>query len=65
MISVLFNCVSVCLPPQEPTVNGIQDPASSLLLIGSYSLDREALKKLVIALTLAAAILAFVIEKLY
>uniref|UniRef100_A0AAQ4RVV3 tRNA-t(6)A37 methylthiotransferase n=1 Tax=Gasterosteus aculeatus aculeatus TaxID=481459 RepID=A0AAQ4RVV3_GASAC len=50
---------------QEPTVNGIQDPASSLLLIGSYSLDREALKKLVIALTLAAAILAFVIEKLY
>lgn len=56
-------------PPQEQMVNGVQSPASmpssSVLLIGSYSLDREILKKLGIGLTLAAAILAFIVEKLY
>lgn len=34
-------------------------------LIGSYSLDREVLKKLGMGLMLAAAILAFIVEKLY
>ncbi|XP_059194953.1 threonylcarbamoyladenosine tRNA methylthiotransferase [Centropristis striata] len=55
---------------QEKMANGVQGPASSVpsssvVLIGSYSLDREALKKLGIGLTLAAAILAFIVEKLY
>lgn len=49
--------------------NGVKDPASmpssSVLLIGSYSLDREGLKKLGIGLALAAVILAFIVEKLY
>ncbi|XP_040901026.1 threonylcarbamoyladenosine tRNA methylthiotransferase [Toxotes jaculatrix] len=54
---------------QEHIANGIQGPAStpspSVLLIGSYSLDREVLKKLGIGLALAAAILAFIVEKLF
>lgn len=47
--------------------NGVQSPASlpsSVLLNSSYSVDREVLKKLGIGLALAAAILAFIIEKL-
>ncbi len=55
--------------PQEKMVNGIQGPASmspsSILSLGSYSLDKEGLKKLGIGLTLAAAILAFILDKLY
>ncbi|TMS10440.1 Threonylcarbamoyladenosine tRNA methylthiotransferase [Larimichthys crocea] len=54
---------------QEQMANGVKDPASmpssSVLLIGSYSLDREGLKKLGIGLALAAVILAFIVEKLY
>ncbi|XP_035527862.1 threonylcarbamoyladenosine tRNA methylthiotransferase [Morone saxatilis] len=54
---------------QEQMANGVQGPASmtssSGLLTGSYSLDGEGLKKLGIGLVLAAAILAFIIEKLY
>ncbi|XP_068614912.1 threonylcarbamoyladenosine tRNA methylthiotransferase [Brachionichthys hirsutus] len=48
--------------------NGVHGPApekSSFLLMGSYSLDREGLKTLGIGLALAAAILAFIIEKLF
>lgn len=33
--------------------------------MGSYSLDKEVLKKLGIGLTLAAAVLAFIVEKLF
>ncbi|XP_044064495.1 threonylcarbamoyladenosine tRNA methylthiotransferase isoform X1 [Siniperca chuatsi] len=54
---------------QEQMANGVQGPASmppsSVLLFGSYSLDREVLKKLGIGLALTAAILAFIVEKLY
>lgn len=50
-------------------VNGVQGPASmspsSIMSLGSYSLDKEGLKKLGIGLTLAAAILAFILDKLY
>lgn len=57
------------MPSQEQMANGVKDPASmpssSVLLIGSYSLDREGLKKLGIGLALAAVILAFIVEKLY
>lgn len=49
--------------------NGVQGSASmsssSVLLMGSYSLDREVLKKLGVGLALAAALLAFLVEKLY
>ncbi|GLD56522.1 threonylcarbamoyladenosine tRNA methylthiotransferase isoform X1 [Lates japonicus] len=59
-----------CMPPtQEQIANGIQGPASmpssSILSMGSYSLDKEVLKKLGIGLTLAAAVLAFIVEKLF
>lgn len=64
--------LSFCMfppPPQEQMANGIQVPvsvpSSSVLLFGSYSLDREVLKKLGIGIALAAAILAFIVEKLY
>ncbi|CAB1423485.1 unnamed protein product [Pleuronectes platessa] len=54
---------------QEQIPNGVQSCASisssSTLLIGSYSLDREALKKLGIGLALAAAVLAFILEKVF
>eukprot|EP00064_Thunnus_orientalis_P010266 superscaffoldBa00001376_g10292 len=54
---------------QEKMANGVHGSASmsssSVLLMGSYSLDREVLKKLGIGLALAAAILAFIVEKLY
>ncbi|XP_069549323.1 threonylcarbamoyladenosine tRNA methylthiotransferase isoform X2 [Brachyistius frenatus] len=54
---------------QEYMANGVQGPASvsssCTFLIGSYSVDREVLKKLGIGLALAAAILAFIVEKLY
>ncbi|XP_068179865.1 threonylcarbamoyladenosine tRNA methylthiotransferase [Antennarius striatus] len=52
----------------ELITNGGHGPAaenSSFLLMGPYSLDREGLKTLGIGLTLAAAILAFIVEKLY
>ncbi|KAI9520389.1 hypothetical protein NQZ68_018697 [Dissostichus eleginoides] len=54
----------------EPMANGFQGPSSSMsspshLLIGSYSVDREVLKKLIIGVTLAAAILSYIVEKLY
>lgn len=49
--------------------NGVQNPASvsssSDFFSGFCSVDREALKKLGIGLALAAAILAFIIEKLH
>ncbi|KAM7382630.1 hypothetical protein PAMP_002353 [Pampus punctatissimus] len=54
---------------QEQMANGIQDSASMssspVWFIGSYSLDREVLKKLGVGLALAAALLAFIVEKLY
>ncbi|XP_072250734.1 threonylcarbamoyladenosine tRNA methylthiotransferase [Leuresthes tenuis] len=54
---------------QDHAVNGVNGrasvPPACTFLIGSYSLDREVLKKLGIGLALAAAILAFIVEKLY
>ncbi|XP_056142958.1 threonylcarbamoyladenosine tRNA methylthiotransferase [Lampris incognitus] len=58
---------------QEQTAilaNGLRGPASTpsssgSFLIGSYSLDREGLKMLGMGLALTAAILAFILEKLY
>lgn len=47
---------------QEHLANGVQ---GSSFLIGSSSVDREALKKLGIGLAVAAIILAFIVEKLY
>lgn len=47
---------------QEHLANGIQ---GSSFLIGSSSVDREALKKLGIGLAVAVIILAFIVEKLY
>ncbi|KAF7669230.1 hypothetical protein LDENG_00225740, partial [Lucifuga dentata] len=48
--------------------NGIQGSASVLspsLWIGSYGLDKDGLKTLVLGLALTAAIFAFIVEKLY
>ncbi|XP_013869704.1 threonylcarbamoyladenosine tRNA methylthiotransferase [Austrofundulus limnaeus] len=54
---------------QERVVKGVRGAASappdSAFLIGSYSLDKDVLKRLGIGLALAAAILAFIVEKLY
>ncbi|XP_007555200.2 threonylcarbamoyladenosine tRNA methylthiotransferase-like [Poecilia formosa] len=54
---------------QEHMANGVKGaacvPPDSALLVGSCSLDRELLKKLGICIALAAAVLAFIIEKLY
>lgn len=49
-------------------VYGVQGPSSvssSVLLIGSYSVDRELLKRLGVGLALAAALLAFIVERIY
>lgn len=55
--------------PQEQKVNGVHvsapTPSSCTFLIGSNSLDREMLKKMGIGLALAAAILAYIVQKLY
>lgn len=47
--------------------NGVHSPAalpSPLFLTSSYSVDKEALTKVVIGLAVAAAVLAFIMEKL-
>lgn len=63
-----FSACSVCFTPQEQMANGVKSlasvPSSSVLLRSSYSVDRDVLKKLGFGLALAAAILAFIIEKL-
>ena len=50
-------------------MNGVNGSASlspaSAFFVGSYGVDREALKKLGIGLAIAAALLAFIVEKLY
>lgn len=54
------------LSQQEPTADGVPGPAAlppPFLLSASYSVDKEALTKLLIVLAVAAAVLAFVIEK--
>lgn len=63
-----FFLISLCFSPQEQIANGIQGHTSlpsSSVLIGSYSLDREVVKKLGIGLALAAAVLALIVEKLF
>lgn len=55
---------------QEQMANGVHSPtamssSASVSLFGCYSVDRDALKKMGIGLALAAAILAFIVEKLY
>uniref|UniRef100_A0A8C7ZVV7 tRNA-t(6)A37 methylthiotransferase n=2 Tax=Oryzias sinensis TaxID=183150 RepID=A0A8C7ZVV7_9TELE len=63
---------SIAAPLQQGEVSGlIQEQSvrgtsgSSSILIGCFSVDREALKKLGIGLAVAAALLAFIIDKLY
>lgn len=59
-------CLSVGLSPQEQMADGVRSPAAlapPFLLSASYSVDKEALTKLLIVLAVAAAVLAFVIEK--
>lgn len=54
-------------PPQEQT-SSVQSPSSwvsSAVLMGSSGVDREVLKRAAIGLTLAAAILALLVEKLF
>lgn len=57
------------MSPQVHKVNGVKGATSgtpdSALHVGSYSLDRELLKKLGMGFALAAAILAFIVEKLF
>ena len=69
MIIIDLTWLYFCVPPQEQISNGIQGCASlsssSTVLIGSYSVDREALKRLGIGLALAAAVLAFILEKVF
>uniref|UniRef100_A0A3P9JUS8 tRNA-t(6)A37 methylthiotransferase n=1 Tax=Oryzias latipes TaxID=8090 RepID=A0A3P9JUS8_ORYLA len=63
---------SIAAPLQQGEVSGlIQEQSvrgtsgSSSILIGFFSVDRETLKKLGIGLAVAAALLAFIIDKLY
>lgn len=61
-----FFLISLCFFPQEQIANGHTSvPSSSVLLIGSYNLDREVVKKLAIGLALAVAVLALIVEKLF
>lgn len=64
-----YEVLLICLCPQEHVVNGTRGvsvaPPKFAVLTGPYSLDRDGLKRLGIGLALAAAILAFILDKLY
>lgn len=66
ILKTLPQCLSVCLSQQEQMADGARRPAAlspPFLLSASYSVDKEVLTKVLILLAVAAAVLAWVIEK--